>query len=102
MAAPKLNTFQVNGPKRTLINSGTVPNKRVVLKGTDGKPIEKKKPALTPEEAADILHCGMNAIYKLLNDGKIKAMRIGRRWKIPKRAVQEYIITASQMKAAGW
>ena len=52
MAAPKLNTFQVNGPKRTLINSGTVPNKRVVLKGTDGKPIEKKKPALTPEEAA--------------------------------------------------
>ena len=57
---------------------------------------------ITPEEAADMLHCGMNAIYKLLNDGKIKAMRIGRRWKIPKRAVQEYIITASQMKVAGW
>ena len=52
MAAPKLNTFQVNGPKRTLVNSGTVPNKRVVLKGTDGKRIEPKKPELSPEEAA--------------------------------------------------
>ena len=52
MAAPKLNTFQVNGPKRTLINSGVVPNKRVVLKGTDGKAIVPKKPALSPEEEA--------------------------------------------------
>ena len=52
MAAPKLNTLQVNGPKRTLINSGVVPNKRIVLKGADGQAIEKKKPALSPEEQA--------------------------------------------------
>ena len=57
---------------------------------------------ITPEEAADMLGCGMNSIYKLLNSGKIKAMRIGRHWKIPKRAVQEYIIQETQMKAAGW
>jgi len=57
---------------------------------------------ITPEEAADMLGIGMNGIYKLLNSQKIKALRIGRRWKIPKRAIQEYIIQAAQMKAAGW
>ena len=46
---------------------------------------------ITPEEVADMLGCGMNTTYKLLKSGKIKAMRIGRVWKIPKRAVQEYI-----------
>ena len=57
---------------------------------------------ITPEEAAELLGCGMNTIYKILKSGKLKAMRIGRIWKIPRRAVQEYIITESQMKAAGW
>ena len=41
---------------------------------------------ITPEEVADMLGCGMNTTYKLLKSGKIKAMRIGRSWKIPKRA----------------
>ena len=40
--------------------------------------------------------------YKLLKSGKIKAMRIGRVWKIPKRAVQEYIVQEAHMKATGW
>ena len=57
---------------------------------------------ITPEEAAELLGCGMNTIYKILRSGKLKAMRIGRIWKIPRRAVQEYILTESEMKAAGW
>ena len=57
---------------------------------------------ITPEEAAELLGCGMNTIYKLLKVGKVKAMRIGRIWKIPRRAIQEYIVTETQMKAAGW
>ena len=52
---------------------------------------------ITPEEVAD-----MNTTYKLLKSGKIKAMRIGRSWKIPKRAVQEYIIQESHLKSVGW
>lgn len=56
---------------------------------------------ITPEEVADMLNCGMNTTYKLLKTGKIKAMRIGRVWKIPKRAVQEYIVQEAHMKAAG-
>lgn len=57
---------------------------------------------ITPQEACDMIGCGMNSIYKLLNEHKIKAFRVGRRWKIPKRAIQEYILTESKMKAAGW
>ena len=57
---------------------------------------------ITPEEAAELLGCGMNTIYKILKSGKLKAMRIGRIWKIPRRAVQEYIIAESKMKSAGW
>ena len=57
---------------------------------------------ITPEEVADMLGCGMNTTYKLLKSGKIKAMRIGRVWKIPKRAVQEYIVQEAHMKATGW
>lgn len=57
---------------------------------------------ITPEEVADMLNCGMNTTYKLLKTGKIKAMRIGRVWKIPKRAVQEYIVQEAHMKAAGF
>lgn len=57
---------------------------------------------ITPGEAAELLGCGMNTIYKILKSGKLKAMRIGRIWKIPRRAVREYILTESKMKAAGW
>lgn len=54
---------------------------------------------ITPEEVADMLNCGMNTTYKLLKTGKIKAMRIGRVWKIPKRAVQEYIVQEAQYES---
>ncbi len=57
---------------------------------------------ITPEEAAEMLGIGMNTMYKLLGNGQIRAMRIGRFWKIPKRAIQEFIIQETQMKAAGW
>lgn len=57
---------------------------------------------ITSEEAAQMLGCGMNTIYMILKSGKLKAMRIGRVWKIPKRAVQEYIITESKMNASNW
>ena len=57
---------------------------------------------ITPEEVDVMLGCGMNTTYKLLKSGKIKAMRIGRSWRIPKRAVQEYIIQESHLKSVGW
>ena len=44
---------------------------------------------LTVEEEA--LKIGFNAMYELLNTGKIKGYRNGRVWRIPKAALVEYI-----------
>lgn len=57
---------------------------------------------LTPEQAAEHLGVGMNTIYGLLKQQKIQAMKIGRHWKVPKRALQSYILRETQMKASGW
>ena len=47
---------------------------------------------LTVQELMELLYIGKNAAYQLLNEGQIKAFRIGNTWKIPKAAVDEYII----------
>lgn len=46
---------------------------------------------LTIDDLCEILHIGKNAAYELLNDGSIRAFRIGRVWKIPRMAISEYI-----------
>ena len=46
---------------------------------------------LTPEDVMDYLYIGRNAVYKLLKSGELKAFRVGRNWKIPKKALDEYI-----------
>ena len=52
---------------------------------------------LSPEEAADALRIGENAIYKLLNEGKLKAYKNGRTWRVPKEAAQEYVALHSRL-----
>lgn len=47
---------------------------------------------LTPEDVSYALKIGMNSVYKLLNEGKLKGFRIGTRsWHIPKSSLIEYI-----------
>ena len=53
---------------------------------------------LTTEEACEALRVGYNALYALLQSGKLKGYRNGRRWLISKRAVIEYIIEQSKLK----
>lgn len=53
---------------------------------------------LTPEDVMDYLYIGRNAVYTLLNSGKLKAFRVGRNWKIPKMALDDYIVSESGMK----
>lgn len=47
---------------------------------------------LTVEEACEALRVGYNAVYDLLNAGKLKTYKNGRAWRIPKVAVKEYIL----------
>ena len=43
---------------------------------------------LSAEEAAEALRVRENAIYRLLNEGKLKAFKNGRTWRIPKDALK--------------
>lgn len=46
---------------------------------------------LTAAEAMDILGVGKNTMYRLLNTGKIKGVRIGRSWRINLSDLQNFI-----------
>ena len=52
---------------------------------------------LTVEEACEALKIGFNAIYGLLNTGKLRGYRNGRVWRIPKAALVEYIQNSSKL-----
>lgn len=54
---------------------------------------EEYADVLTAEEACEALRIGCNAMYDLLNRGKLKGYRNGRVWRIPKQALLEYILT---------
>ncbi len=41
--------------------------------------IEKAGRFYTTEEVADILHCSMWTVRRMVDDGELKAMRIGKR-----------------------
>ena len=52
---------------------------------------------LSVEEACEALKVGHNAIYELLNSGKLKAYKNGRIWKIPKESVRRYILENAKL-----
>lgn len=52
---------------------------------------------LTTDEACEALRIGYNALYDLLQSGKLKAYRNGRLWRIPKKSAIEYILEQSKL-----
>lgn len=52
---------------------------------------EKKSKVFTVEELMEYLSIGRTTAYKLLRSGKIKTLRIGKLYRIPKKAVDDYI-----------
>lgn len=50
-------------------------------------------------DVAEVLSIGKNRVYELLENSTIKGFRIGRVWKIPKAAIQEYIIEQSNLRS---
>ena len=60
--------------------------------------INEPKDLITIEELCSLLSIGRNTAYRLLNENKIKAFRIGKVWKIPKMAIEDFILTQSKMK----
>ena len=46
---------------------------------------------MTIEDLCETLMVGKNAAYDLLKSGEVKSFRIGRKWKIPRDSLNEYI-----------
>ena len=60
--------------------------------------LEQYDDVMTTEETCEALKVGYNTLYELLNSGQLKGYRNGRTWRIPKLAVQEYILENAQLK----
>lgn len=50
------------------------------------------------EDVMEYLNIGKNTIYGLLQSGELKAFRIGKLWKIPRKALEEYVEKAMNGK----
>ena len=60
--------------------------------------LEDNMTLLNVEEAASLLMVGKNRIYELLNQGKLKGMRIGKStWSIPKLYIYQFIREQSSL-----
>ena len=59
--------------------------------------LESYDDILSVEEACEALKVAHNAIYELLNSGKLKAYKNGRVWKIPKESVRRYILENAKL-----
>ena len=57
--------------------------------------LEQYNDILSVEELCELLHVGRNRIYQLLQSGELKGFRLGKTWKIPKIAVEEYYTDGS-------
>ena len=46
---------------------------------------------ITVKELSKILRIGINGTYDLVRTGKIKSIRVGRQFRIPRKSVLEYL-----------
>ena len=51
---------------------------------------------LMPEDLQNILHVGRNTIYNYLSKGIIKSIRIGNKYRIPKKYLIDYLYPESK------
>lgn len=52
---------------------------------------------LTVEEACEAFRVGYNAMYELLNSGKLRAYKNGRVWRIPRASILRYILDQTKL-----
>lgn len=55
---------------------------------------------VTIDELCEMLQIGRTAAYRLLRSSQIRAFRNGRDWKIPRLAVEEYVLKSMGFPAS--
>lgn len=58
--------------------------------------LEKLPLMLKVDDLSEFLSIGRNTAYDLVRSGKIRSIRIGRCYRIPRDAVAEYLIKSSE------
>ncbi len=58
---------------------------------------EEYSDVLTVSEATEMLRMGYNAVYQLLETKKLRGFRNGKVWLISKKAIIDYILSASDL-----
>lgn len=53
--------------------------------------LENLPVALTVDETAKTLHIGKALVYDLVRSGKLRSLRIGRKVRVPRNALAEYL-----------
>ena len=61
------------------------------IMNTDTMIFREYDDVVSVEDVMQMLHVGRSAVYKLLNEEKIKTVRIGKKFIIPKRSVIEFL-----------
>ncbi len=46
---------------------------------------------LLPSDCMKLLAVGRSTVYRLLRNGEIKSIRVGKKYRIPKKSVQKYL-----------
>lgn len=54
--------------------------------------VAQQDTVLTIPEVARKLRIGKNTVYKMLNSGEIPSVRCGNRWRIPAKALENWLI----------
>ncbi len=68
--------------------------KKEVLPVTDETLFAEYPDVVEVEDLQKMLRLGRNAVYRILKEGKIKTIKIGKRYIVPKRSVIEFLETA--------
>lgn len=50
----------------------------------------------TIEEIMKVLKVSRNTVYSWIKEGRIKGVKIGRQWRIPKTALNQFLTTGQQ------
>lgn len=55
----------------------------------------------TVKETADVLKIGMNKAYELIEQKQIPAVKVGRKFLIPKQALENWLMSSSSSSGVG-
>jgi excisionase family DNA binding protein len=72
--------------KRTASHPQKLPNRRI-------KQLSPERVTLTPHESTRITGFGIQATYKMLNEGKLPSIKVGARFYIPRAALARFMET---------